>query len=103
MVDKETLLEEAQKRVQLLLNENAEAEARRRVEGKAQQRAKDQEQAERLAEALARADKAEATLRDMESKMEKMMNAILAGAPRSSTVAGTYRFLLPTAMFLATY
>ncbi|KJA14385.1 hypothetical protein HYPSUDRAFT_59396 [Hypholoma sublateritium FD-334 SS-4] len=88
MVDKERSLEEAQKKVQLLLNENAEAEARRRAEDEAQRRERDQEQAERLAEALARADKAEATLRDMESKMEKMMNAILAGAPHSSTVSG---------------
>ncbi|KJA14543.1 hypothetical protein HYPSUDRAFT_59320 [Hypholoma sublateritium FD-334 SS-4] len=84
-------MEEARKRAELLINENAEAEARRRAEDEAQRRARDQEQADRLAEALARADKAEAMLSSLESKMEMMMNAMLAGAPHSSTVAGHTR------------
>ena len=103
MLDKERSLDEAQKRAELLINENAEAEARRRVEDEAQRRARDEEQAERLAAALARADKAEAMLSNMEAKMEMMMKAMLAGAPHSSTVAGMYSFLLTSAMFLAVY
>lgn len=88
MFDKErALLEEAQKRAEHLVNENAEAEARRR-EDEAQRRARDQEQTERLAEALARAERAEAMLSKMESKMDMMMNAMLVRAPHSSTVAG---------------
>ncbi|KJA19403.1 hypothetical protein HYPSUDRAFT_204620 [Hypholoma sublateritium FD-334 SS-4] len=89
MFNKErALLEEAQKRAELVVNENAEAEARRRAEDEAQRRARDQEQTERLAEALARAERAEAMLSKMESKMEWMMNAMSASAPHSSTVAG---------------
>lgn len=89
MFDKERAsLEEVQKRAELLIIENAEAEARRRAEDEAQRRAIDQEQAVRLAEVLARAERAEAMLSRMESKMELMMNAMFAGAPRSSTVTG---------------